>query len=730
MLKERTLLFCFALLFINSLKASAFVFNDPHKPASLQKSRYLSFSTVPKTLDPARAYSANEMVFIEQIYEPPIQYSYLKRPYSLTTLTAESMPKIRYFDKNDNEVKDPVENWKSIAYTLYDIKIKKGILYQDHPAFAKGKNGNFLYHNLNLEDLEDLESIGDFEQAETRELTAHDYVYQIKRLAHPDVTSPIYGIMIAYIEGLEGLAEELKIASKENETKKENFLDLRDFKLSGAKVINSHHYQIKVKGLYTQFIYWLAMPFFAPIPWEADRFYSGEDMDENNLTLDWYPIGTGPYFLKENNPNKEIILSRNKNFHDEFYPSEGEEGDKEKGYLSEAGKKIPFIDEFIFSLEKEVIPKWNKFLQGYYDKSSIAADSFDQAIKIDKDGTPILTKSMEEKKIQLQTTVATSVYYIGFNMLDPLVGGKSERAKKLRQAISIAYDYEEYISIFLNGRGISAQSPVPPGIFGYKEGLKGFNPLVFYWDKKTQKPKRHPLQKAKDLMAEAGYKNGIDPKTGQLLIINYEATSSGSPGDKSRLNWTRKQFAKIGIQLNVRSTQYNRFREKVRTGNAQIFSWGWLADYPDPENFLFLLYGPNGKVKFGGENAANYQNDKFDKLFNLMKNLPNGERRQEVIDEMLLILREDSPWLWGYHPIDFTLSHSWNKKSKAHSMTRNVYKYEKINEEKRKLLRAKWNRADFFPIFVILFFFLSLGAPLILVYKKRENTSTIKRLKD
>ena len=141
-------------------------------------------------------------------------------------------------------------------------------------------------------------------------------------------------------------------------------------------------------------------------------------------------------------------------------------------------------------------------------------------------------------------------------------------------------------------------------------------------------------------MVEAGYPDGIDPKTGKALILNCDVNTRGDPGSQSKLNWIRRQFAKIGIQLNIRATQYNRFREKVRTGNAQMFFWGWLADYPDPENFLFLLYGPNGKVKYGGENAANYSNPEYDKLFTKMKNMPNGPERQAIIRQMLEILRE------------------------------------------------------------------------------------------
>jgi oligopeptide transport system substrate-binding protein len=132
-----------------------------------------------------------------------------------------------------------------------------------------------------------------------------------------------------------------------------------------------------------------------------------------------------------------------------------------------------------YSLEKETIPYWSKFLQGYYDSSGISSDSFDQAVQFTSGGDPQLTDSMREQDIHLITAVAASLWYVGFNMLDPVVGGLGEDRQKLRQALSIAFDYDEFISIFLNGRGIPAQGPIPPGLFGHVEGVAGLNPYVY-----------------------------------------------------------------------------------------------------------------------------------------------------------------------------------------------------------------------------------------------------------
>lgn len=697
----------FVLLCLTHVVGYAAVLNNPHAHPGDATVRYGAFAGPPKTLDPAKAFSSDEIQFIAQIYEPPLQYHLLKRPFTLIPLTAAAMPTVRRLRAQDGS-----------THVVYDITLQPGIYYQPHPALARNQAGQYRYLHLTPKEAARYDRLSDFRYTGTRALTAADYAYEIKRLADPSVNSPIFGIMSQYILGL---AEYGKTLSQ----LKKKVIDLRQYPLAGVKVLGPYHYQIILKKPYPQFRYWLAMTFFAPIPWEAIVFYAQPGFKQKNISLDWYPIGTGPYLLAENNPNKQMVLARNPNFHLEKYPSEGTTNDREKGYLEDAGKPLPLVDKFIFSLDKESIPRWNKFLQGYYDKSGISADSFDQAIKIRPDGTAVLTPQMIAKGIQLQKTINPSIFYLGFNMLDPVVGGYSEKNKKLRQAIAAAIDYEEYIAIFMNGRGIPAQSPIPPGIFGYREGKAGINPIIYDWE--NNHPKRKSLAYAKKLLAEAGYPNGINPKTGRPLILNYDVTSTGNPDDQARLNWMRKQFAKLGIQLNIRSTQYNRFQDKVRTGNAQIFSWGWLADYPDPENFLSLLYGPNAKVPSGGENATNYHNPTFDRLFETMRQLPNGPARQALINQMIAMVQQDSPWVFGLHPIDFTLSHAWNRAVKPHAIANNTLKYEKLNAALRKEKREIWNQPILWPLGLLIGFLVVLMVPLTLSFWRRERRPTLQR---
>ncbi len=691
--------------------------NSPYPPEQAgQNILYSSFSARPNHLDPARSYSSNEVVFTGQIYEPPLQYHFLKRPYQLEPLTATQLPEAYYLDAAGQRLPDDAAA-EDIAYSVYDITIRPGIRYQPHPAFARDRQGRYRYHALHEQDLDGVNALADFSATGSRELIAADYVYQIKRLAHPRLNSPIFGLMSEYIVGLKEYAATLERALEEKGTDHYR-LNLADYPLAGAEVLDRYRYRIRVKGKYPQFLYWLAMPFFAPLPWEADVFYSQPGMKERNITLDWYPVGTGPYMLTVNNPNRQMVLQRNPNFHGETYPREGDPGDVQAGFLEDAGRPMPFIDTVIYSLEKEAIPTWNKFLQGYYDVSGVSSDSFDQAIQIGSGGDIALTPEMQKKGIHLSTAVSTSIFYMGFNMLDPVVGGDGKRARLLRRALSIAMDYEEYISIFRNGRGIAAQSPLPPGIFGYVEGREGINPFVYDWT--PQGPRRKPIAEARRLLAEAGYPDGRDIETGKPLVLYFD-TTGGTPDSSAQQNWLRKQFARLDIQLQIRNTDYNRFQDKMLKGTAQIFQWGWNADYPDPENFLFLLYGKNGKVEHNGENAANYNNAEYDRLFEQMKNMRNGPERQAVIDRMVAILRRDAPWIFGFHPKDFVLYHDWYHNAKPNLMANNTLKYKRIDPALRELRREEWNRPVVWPLILIVLVLVVSVLPAWIGYRRHEN---------
>ena len=675
-----------------------------------------------------RSYNANEWSFLGQIYEPPLQYNYLKKPYTLEPLTLEEMPEEIFLDADKKEINGSDAN---VSYTLYRFRLRDDVSYREHPAFVKEANSTLVYGNLDDATLSAITSVYDLPKQTSRKLKAADYVYAIKRMAVRQYHSPILDMMMQYIVGLKAFSEKITDVAKEKHQRGER-LDLRPYHIEGVTVVDVHTFEILVKGKYPQFLYWMSMNFFAPIPWEVDLFYQQKGLKAKNISFDTYPVGTGAYYLAKNDPNHRMVLKRNENFHTEYYPKmdakEVEASGVAPDLLKDAGKKLPFIDEAVYTLEKESIPLWNKFLQGYYDASGISSEAFDQAVQIGSGGDMGLSESMKQKGIRLLSSVQPSIFYMAFNMVDPIVGGYSEQAKKLRQAISIAQNQEEYISIFMNERGVAAQGPIPPGIFGYKEGKEGTNFVVYDW--KNGKRVRKSIDIAKKLLAEAGYPEGVSQKTGKRLKLYFDTTATG-PDDRALMDWRRKQFEKLGIELVIRATDYNRFQDKVRKGKVQIFSWGWNADYPDPENFLFLLYGGNAVVDTNGAgiNSSNYKNPAFDRLFNEIKSMPNTPQRLEKIEKMLQIVREDAPWVWGVYPKSLALVHSWFTNVATNAMANNTLKYKRIDPKLRLQKQEQWNQPVTAPLYLFVLTVLLLCLGLYYVYRKHQSSVIIKEKK-
>src|SRR5262249_50534326 len=188
----------------------------------------------------------NEITFTAQIYEPPLQYHYLKRPYELIPLVVDAVPQPEYFNARGARLPANAAQ-RDIAETVYEVRLTRGIRYQPHPAFARGSDGKLLYENLSRDGLGGKYRLSDFTQTGTRELNARDFEYQIKRLAHPRLHSPILGLMADYIVGLKEYAEVLKRANQELMAKggKDTWLDLGRYPLAGVQVVDDYTYRIR-----------------------------------------------------------------------------------------------------------------------------------------------------------------------------------------------------------------------------------------------------------------------------------------------------------------------------------------------------------------------------------------------------------------------------------------------------------------------------------------------------
>ncbi|WP_443112044.1 ABC transporter substrate-binding protein [Aquabacterium sp. OR-4] len=715
--------------------------NSPY-PVNAERENTLFYSfdeRSPRYLDPTASYSNPESAYTFQIYEPAYGYHYLKRPYTLEPKAVQAVVTPRYIDKAGNTLPDDAPA-DQIAESVYELKVKPGIRYAPHPAFAKDAQGKYRYHSdhaLTRAELGDKRSPLAFEHQGTRELVAEDFVFALKRHATTRIETPVLAIFADYVIGLRDYAELVKredvklLAGLPADMQDKPFLDFRRWPLAGATVVDKYTWRIRLKGKYPQWSYWLAMPFTAPMPWEADAFYAQPGMAANGLSLNQWPVGTGPYMMTEFVRDRRHVMKRNPHFRGEPYPCEGMPGDREAGLLADCGKTMPFIDTLYVTIEKEKVPRKEKFKQGYLDVPEIERPEWAVDFRADAEDSDAVKKLFDQRGFGLALSVDATNWYLGFNMLDPVVGRgatpeQQARNRKLRQAIAIAVDWEEgYGRIFKHKGGVAAHGPVPPGLFGSREGQPGFhNPVTHRWvDGKAQ---RRPIDEARKLLAEAGYPDGRDEKTGKPLVLSYDFQRAITPEFKSENDWMVKQFAKLGVQLEIRATDFNQYQDKTLKGKHQIFWGGWLADYPDAENFLFLMYGPLARSKSHGDNYANYENPEYDQLYRQLQALSDGPAKQAVIDQMVTLVQQDSPWCFGYFPWGGQAYQSWVHNGKHSIMIRDMAKYYRIDPAQRAQAQAEWNAPTRWPLALLLAGVLALVWVARRGYAARE-TATARR---
>ena len=677
----------------------------------------------PRHLDPTASYWSNDTPYTYQIYEPLYGYHYLKRPFQLVPKTAAQVVQPYFVDKNGQRLADDAPT-EQVAESVYDIAIKPGIRYQPHPAFALDEKGRHRYHAMKPGELGERRSPLDFEHQGTRELVAEDFVYALKRHATTRITAPIFSTFAEYVVGLKEYGDRVKqqdallLKGLDKASLDKPFLDFRQWPLAGASAPEKHLLRVRIKGKYPQWSYWMQMTFMAPVPWEADAFYAQPGMAERGMTLDQWPVGTGPYMVTAFEKDRRIVMSRNPNYRGEPYPCEGMPDDKAAGLLADCGKKTPFVDTIVATVEREGTPQRNKFRDGYYDLEVFERTDMGMSYLVEMLDSEEVRADYEKKGFNFPKYADVNSYIVGFNMLDPVLGGDTPearaRSRKLRQAISIAIDWDEYSKIFPKKGGQTAMSPLPEGIPGSRENTEqGVNPVTHQWQ--GGKAVRRSIDEAKKLMVEAGYPRGRDAKTGTPLVLNYDYYAPPTPERKPEIDWVVRQFAKIDIQLEVRATDNNQFQDKVRKGKYQVFWLGWNADYPDAENFLFLLYSKAGKTKYDGENTSNYDSPEYDRLFERMKSLPDGPEKQQLIDEMVRVARADAPWTMGFFPYSSAAVQRWVLNNKPAILVRDQARYLRLDVPQRVAALAAWNRPVWWPLV------LMLAAALALVWVARRH---------
>lgn len=468
-----------------------------------------------------------------------------------------------------------------------------------------------------------------------REVVADDFVYSFKRIADPKVVSDGWWIFDGKIAGLNEWREAAGKGAANYDTPVE-----------GLKAVDVHTLQLKLTEPNPLIMHVLTMSYANVVAREVVEHYGKE--------FGTHPVGTGPYML-ENLSSNQAVWVRNPYHTWELYPTEGNPGDAEKGLLADAGKPLPFIDKIVDDIIIEDQPAWLNFMQGNHD----------YMMKMTKDNVPQIldaegqaSKEMRDKGIQVFYEPGTWFNYIPFNQDDPVVGG--EKNKWLRQAISLAYDEAPTIKMFFMGLARKAESIVPPGVPGYDENYK--NPY-----------RQYNLAKAREILAKHGHPNGQGIPE---LVLDLKSDST----QRQIAEYFARQVAQIGIKVRLNPVTWPELLGRVKKRQSQIWQLTWVYDYPDAENGLQLLYGPNASP---GPNGTNYDNPKFNALYEKISTMADSPERRKLIRQMVNILHEDLPVITTVHQAETRLAQPWLKNFKLHVFDHNTEKYMRIDTAAR-----------------------------------------------
>ncbi len=376
--------------------------------------------------------------------------------------------------------------------------------------------------------------------------------------------------------------------------------------VSGVRILNDSTVEVELVKPYAVFLARLALIFGKIYPREAFDKY-GADMRE-------HCVGTGPFYLKINQDNQISYLARNPNYwkKDEF------------------GNQLPYLDAIRVSYIKE---KKNELLEFKKGNSDLVYKFPLEMIEEIMDNKHNLKP--EYQKFQLQFMPTMSLQYYGFQHQ-----GKIFNNINVRKAFCYAYDREKLCEYTLKGSGFPAiYGVVPPGTGTYdSKQVKGFN---------------FDPAKAQTYLAKAGF-----PKGKGFPKLTLELNSGGSRNSQVAEAIKKMIEETLGIEIELLMVPWAQHTETVETAKTDFYRLGWIADYPDAENFLNLFhskYVPDDINQKTYINSFRYKNKAFDMLFdNAIATVDEKERNilYAKADQQVI---EDAVVLPNYYDIDFRL---------------------------------------------------------------------------
>jgi len=438
-----------------------------------------------------------------------------------------------------------------------------------------------------------------FPEGKGREFNAADVKYSFDRVCDPRSGSLGFDYYKNYVEGAEEFNEEVSAAVKESR-------DPKFTGVSGYIVKDDSTFQVKLTKPFGPFIYYMCLGFAYVVPKEAVEKY-GQDFFQN-------PVGTGPFIFVDWKQDLELNLKKNPNYWNK----------------DEHGNQLPYIDGVKFKFLKETSQQLLEFRNKNIDESyRVPNESFKSIV------TPEKTLTPEFSEFVLQKVPSLSIQFYGF-----LTTSKIFNNEKVRQAFNYAIDRDKILKFVLNGQGYmgAIYGIVPPSMPNYDvEKINGYG---------------FDLKKAKQLMADAGYPDGKGfPET--VLQIN-----SGGDRNIQIAESIQSMLKELGVYMKLNILQFAQHLDNIDAGRADFYRLAWIADYPDPENFLNLYYGknvPKNPMDISPINSTRYQNPEFDEIFEKAIATTDKDKRYELYLKAEQIAVSQAPMMLIFYEEDYIL---------------------------------------------------------------------------
>ncbi len=645
--------FCIAHQF-RGLKNSVFVFvlsligfqcgaplNHPYPDTRGKNWHLIAMASEPSTMDPVRMHDAPSFSVASNLALTPFQYSYLKRPISMEPYLARSMPEIRH-----------------------------GL---------RGKSAHFFELDLKRHYYAPVEAClqDTHHDGKGRPVLAQDIELSLKRNADPANEAFMFSLLASSIQGFSDYNEYIRkqreamnVADLEPDSQADALAQIYSQPIQGVEVLSESKLRIYLTGASDRILYFFAMVSSAPIPWNCWKEYNARE--KNQHALERRMIASGPFYLVSWEPRDKIILEKNPLYDFRFpelpgdstaWPSGLKENPGRVSPMEElAGSPLPLSDRIIFYLIQSGSTVWTLFEQGYQDRVALTKDSYEGVLEGGK-----LRAEYRERGITLSTEAELTTFGWIFNLDDPVIGAHPG----LRKALRCAIDAEELINRFYEGRAIVAHGLIPPGMEGFQSKSSGRDcdsAQIQRW------------------LAQSGYPEGKDPSNGQPLVLRL--IDVPRPASASFHSYLVEQVAKLGIRLQIDLFDAPTYFEKRMKGKFQITTWGWGADYPDPQNFFQLFYGPNAGTPY---NESEFQDPGFDQAYRQLEKTDDPVRRQELIQVMNQRLYSEVPVLLLFHRINYGISQPWLSAYEPHPMGYNMLQYRGVNPTERDAFQDSYN---------------------------------------